>query len=427
VKGIFSTYAGLSRPVYFLFVSRVINSAGSFIFPFLTLFLTQKLGFGEAAAGRFLLVATTVYVPGSLLGGKLADHAGRKIIMILFQLASALFLVPCAFLGNSPLVPWALILSSFFQGAVAPLNNAMVTDLTRPANRKAAFSLLYLGHNLGFAVSSVAAGALFNRYSAWIFLGDAATTLLSIAFLAVFVPESRPSARALQESLQMDRGPERAEGGSLASVLLRRPFLLAFLGIQIIYSFVYAQAEFALPLHLVRRYAEHGAASFGLLMSVNALAVIFLTTPVLYLTAGMPPARTVALAGVFYAVGFGMIGLAGSLPLLLLATLVWTLGEILSATSSGTYVADRTPMSHRGRVNALSRILYGVGHAASPPLVGPFIERFGVRLVWPCTFVLAALGSALLEWVHRRESGLPGPAVGSSGAAAGPGAAAPGA
>ena len=413
MRGIFSTYSGLSRPVYFLFASRVINSAGSFIFPFLTLFLTQKLGFGEAAAGRFLLVITTVYVPGSLLGGKLADHAGRKNIMILFQLASALLLVPCAFLGSSPLVPWALMLSSFFQGAVPPLNNAMVTDLTPSERRKAAFSLLYLGHNLGFAVSSIAAGALFDRYSAWIFLGDAATTLLSLVFLAVFVPETRPTAEALEESRRADHGPERAERGTLAGVLLRRPFLLAFLGIQVIYSFVYAQAEFALPLHLVRQFAQRGAARFGLLMSVNALAVIFLTTPALYLTSKMSPARTVALAGLFYAAGFGMIGLAGSLPLLLLSTLIWTLGEILSATASGTYVADRTPMSHRGRVNALSRILYGVGHAASPPIVGPFIERYGVRLVWPCTFGLAALGSALLEWVHRREPALPDPSTGS--------------
>ncbi len=75
MRGIFSTYSGLSRPVYFLFASRVINSAGSFIFPFLTLFLTQKLGFGEAAAGRFLLVITTFGL--AALGSALLERVHR--------------------------------------------------------------------------------------------------------------------------------------------------------------------------------------------------------------------------------------------------------------------------------------------------------------------------------------------------------------
>lgn len=42
-------YAGLPKPVYALFVATVVNGAGIFVFPFLSLFLTKKLGMGVRA------------------------------------------------------------------------------------------------------------------------------------------------------------------------------------------------------------------------------------------------------------------------------------------------------------------------------------------------------------------------------------------
>jgi hypothetical protein len=40
---IFAEYRGLPRSIYFLFLARIINSMGWFVFPFLTLFMKHKL------------------------------------------------------------------------------------------------------------------------------------------------------------------------------------------------------------------------------------------------------------------------------------------------------------------------------------------------------------------------------------------------
>ena len=40
---ILKTYFGLSRSIYVIFLARIINSMGSFVHPFLTLFLTINL------------------------------------------------------------------------------------------------------------------------------------------------------------------------------------------------------------------------------------------------------------------------------------------------------------------------------------------------------------------------------------------------
>jgi MFS family permease len=323
--------------------------------------------------------------------------------MILFHTLPALVLIPCAFLGASRLVAWLLIAASFLHGLAEPVNDAMLTDLTSPGQRKPAFSLLYLGHNIGVAAGPLFAGFLFNRYLTWFFLADAATTLAAVALIAAFVRESAPTRERIEASFREDSGPERAEEGSLLAVLLRRPFLLAFLFISALLSLVYSQSYFSLPLQCAALFGERGPRTFGLLISLNGLAVITLTTVVLHFTRRLAPVLTVALSGLFYAAGFGLVGLVGTLPWLLLSTLIWTVGEILAATSTGAYIAGHSPLTHRGRINAIAPIIMYSGMAAGPPLAGRLAERFSLGVIWPWTFLLSLVAGLLLALLYWRE------------------------
>lgn len=403
MAGMLKTYSGLNRSIYFLFIAQVVNSVGHFVHPFLTLLLTQKLGMDAGQAGFFVFLSAVAWVPGALVGGRIADSWGRKNALVLFHTLPALILIPCAFLGASRQVAWLLIGASLLNGLAEPVNDAMLTDLTTPDQRKSAFSLLYLGHNIGISVGPLFAGFLFNRYLALFFLADAATTLAAVVLLALFVRESAPSRERIEASFREDSGPERAEKGSLLAVLLRRPFLLAFLFIHILLSLVYSQSHFSLPLQCAALFGERGPRTFGLLASLNGIAVITLTTVVLRFTRRLPPLLTVALSGLFFAAGFGLVALTGSLPWLLLSTLIWTIGEILGATSTGAYIAGHSPMTHRGRINAIAPIIMYSGFAAGPPLAGWLIERFSLAVIWPGAFVLSLAAALLLALLFRRE------------------------
>jgi len=403
MAAVLKTYSGLDRSIYFLFIAQVVNSIGHFVHPFLTMLLTSKLGMDAGQAGFYVFLSALAWVPGSLAGGRIADSWGRKKAMVLFHTLPALALIPCAFLGASRLVAWMLIGVSFLNGLAEPVNDAMLIDLTSPAQRKPAFSLLYLGHNIGISIGPLFAGILFNRYLAWFFLADAATTLAAVGLIALFVRESAPSRERIEASFREDSGPERAERGSLLAVLLRRPFLLAFLFISALMSLVYSQSQFSLPLQCSALFGERGPRTFGLLASLNGLTVITLTTVVLHLTRRLAPVLTVALSGLFYAAGFGLIGLVGSLPWLLLSTLLWTVGEILAATSTGAYIAGHSPLTHRGRVNAIAPVIMYSGFAAGPPLAGRLIERFSLAVIWPWTFALSLAAALLLALLYGRE------------------------
>ncbi|MBN2049747.1 MAG: MFS transporter [Spirochaetales bacterium] len=395
LTGLVTMYRGLPRSIYVLFFARIINSLGSFVFPFLTMFLTDRLGLSESRAGLYIMLSGVSYIPGSIIGGKLADHLGRKKVLIISQFLGALCFVPCAFLGDSIYIPFFIIAADFFYGAVHPAIQAIATDLSVPENRKEVFSLLYLGLNLGFALGPLIAGFLYTHYIRWIFLGDTLTTWLSLILILLFVDESRPTEQEILKRVDDGTG-EAAETGGFLRALATRPFLLSFVFIIMILNFVYAQMSFTLPLFTIDLFSDRGPVLYGSLMSFNAVVVILGTSPIIASTRRMTAAQAVITAGVLYALGFGMLYLVSTPFPMFLSAFIWTIGEILAATNTNVYIANHTPISHRGRFNALFPIIMGIGHSMSPALMGPVVETLGSRMIWPIMFFLAAFGTAAL-------------------------------
>ncbi|HPZ16102.1 MAG TPA: MFS transporter, partial [Sphaerochaeta sp.] len=152
-----SIYRGLPKPIYTLFFSTVINSVGIFVYPFLTLYLTQRLSYPPARAGLLLTIASILYVPGSLLGSKLADTIGRKRVFVPCTILMNSCYLAAGFLEGTGWVPLLVLLALFFDGMIDPAHEAMKTDVTTIENRQVSFSLIYLGHNIGFALGPIIA------------------------------------------------------------------------------------------------------------------------------------------------------------------------------------------------------------------------------------------------------------------------------
>jgi MFS family permease len=402
---VFKTYSGLPKSIYVIFFARIINSMGSFVHPFLTLFLTKNLGLGIETVGLFLMMAAFSSIPGSLLGGKLADHIGRKKIIIIFQGLAALCLIPCAFLGKSIIIPYLLILSSFFGGAAQPPNSAMLADLTNTKNRKAAYSLLYLGINVGFSLGPLIAGFLYNNHLKLLFLGDAATTILSLVLVAVFVEETLPDKENPEDTIDTDlyNENEKAVQGGILSVLLKRPYLIAFATVSMIYSFMYSQFGFITPMQMDKLFSINGPKLYGTIMSINGLVVITMTTIIAAVTKKIRPIFNITLAGLFFSFGFGMLFFAKTLTFFIVSTIIWTIGEILSATNSGVYIANHTPKSHRGRFNAVLPLITGTGFAVGPFMMGFFIRNRAVHSAWLVVFSFGIIASACMYLLYLNE------------------------
>lgn len=397
----FSVYRGLPRPIYTLFFSTVINGMGIFVYPFLTLFLTIKLGYSAKDAGTFLLFSSIIYIPGTLLGGKLCDKIGRRAVLFSAQsLASLMFLI-CGFLGTSKMILVLVLLNLFFDGFADPARSAIQTDLTNPENRQKSFALTYLGHNLGYACGPIIAGFLFENASNWLFWGNAIMGFLAVVLQVALIPETKPTEEQIEASLEKDT-TEKAVRGSLWQALMERKYLLIFALFITLYGFAYGQTLFSLPLTTVEIFGERGTRIFGFLMSLNALSVILLNAPIVSFSRKFGTLTMVSLAGVLYGLGFLGYNLAGGrLPLFFFFTFVWTLGEIFDAVNTWYYIANHTPISHRGRFGGIFPLVTGTGRAVAPWAGGHIIQRAGLIVLWYIISLVAFVSAAGVKVLSR--------------------------
>lgn len=386
-----NAYRGLPKSIYIFFVVQIINRFGDFVFPFLTLYLTKKLGLSFETTGVIVMGASVLRIPGSLLGGKFADQLGRKKVYILAQTLAGALLIPCAFLNNPSVIILCILFATFFNGAVRPSISSIIADLLPPHKRQLGYSLNYLGINIGVALGPIVAGFLFNHSLPFLFIGDALTSFIAVSLVIVYVTEINPLTSEVPITAE-----ESEESGNLLKVLWRRPQIIILLVINIIYGAVYIQHGFSLPIMLDHRFLARGPEKFGLLMSINALTVIISTMWITNITKRYKPLTNLVLAGVLYAIGFGMIGEIKSFFFFVISTILWTWGEILMATNFGTYIANNSPRNYRARFSALGNISGAIGGALGTSLMGVYISLMGIKLVWPLIFAISCFSAILM-------------------------------
>lgn len=400
----FNQYKGLSKEIYVIFFAKMVNSMGNFVIPFLTFFLERKLNLPEDQAGEILLWVTFMYVPGSIIGGKLTDVFGRRKIIFIFQGLSAIIFFICGFLRVSMLIPKLLIISRLFISISSPAYAAMIIDLTKPNNRKVSMSLLYLGGNIGFAVGPLIAGFLFENYIKWVFIGDALTSFVSIALIFLVVKETKPTEKDVKEIESSDRVFEKSDKGSALGAFLRRPTLVLFCVFGTLLSFIYIQHSFTIPLQLSELFNEKSSSVYGYIMSINGIVVIFSTPFLIYITRKLRSIQCVVIAGIFYSIGFGMLYFADSMWIFLVSVIIWTLGEVLESTQMGVYIANHSPITHRGRFNSIFEIVRGIGYAIGPQIIGNYLARENsIQSVWSICFVIGLIATIMLYILNLYE------------------------
>ena len=389
-KAGFSLYSGLDSSIYLLFAVRIINRFGDFVQLLLVLILTGKLGMDSHEAGFFISLTLVATMVGQLTAGVIADKLARKHVLVFCQLMVSVCYLVCALVVSSrfaSLVPLIILLGSPFRGATAPITNAMVADFSDDKDRSRAFSLLYLGTNIGIAVGPVAAAFLYGYSIPLLFGGSSILLLLSTILLMAKLP--------LVKGEVFSNASEKIPGGFLLSLVKNR-VLMSFLLFFALYNLTYQQNTFALPLQFSHLFGDGlGAKRFGLLMTVNALTVLVTTPFITRITASWGQLKNMALAMLFYVVGYGSYAFCLHLPVFLVATFIWTLGEILMATNANVFLNAFAPPRYRTRFNALAHIAGGSGSALAPTLGGLLLLSSSYSFLW-VLMALICLGLAIM-------------------------------
>jgi len=395
-------YKNLPISVYIIFFASIINNLGNFVAPFLTIFLTGSIGMSAAVVGTIVAINSFVGLVSSALGGKLIDVVGRKNIFIFFRTTSAIALMLCAFTKDPIILTVLLILSNFLGGFSLPVYSTIITDITEGEQRNTAFSLQYMALNIGFSVGPLLAAFLYNNFLIWLFLGDAITTFISVVLVAVFIPETMPAKQEV--SMVNSNKLEKIEEGTLFEALVKRPTLLLFSFIVIIYFIVFSQFNFGLSLQVGEVFGKKSATVFGSLMTVNGVMCGIIPMFLTVITKKIKASLNMTAGGILYTIGFGMMFFINSFPLFVISTMVWTMGEMLIATNTNVYIADHAPASHRGRFNSIFPIIRKVGFMVGPMIAGAYVKYTSIRNLWLFVGGISIIGAIMMYRLYLMDS-----------------------
>lgn len=384
-------YKGLRRENYVLFFGRIVTNLGSMIWPVLTLILTQKMSFSATKAALIIIVAGMILIPAGLLGGKAADKHNKKLIIIYCDLISVALYIASAFLPLSYGTIALIIVAAACQSMEQPAYNALIADITYTEDRERAYSLQYLGSNLGLVASPMIAGFLFQNYLWLSFLISGLAIGLSTILIFFLLKDITPVVEDEEEVGSYQKGKT---GESLVHILQHNKVILLYIVMFGIYQAVYQQYAYLMPLDLGRIHGEDGAMIFGSVSSLNCVVVVLFTPIVTKFLEKVIPTFKNLFGYVMLMIGYLIFLLMrGHILFYYVAIVTFTLGEILTTISNGPYLSARIPESHRGRIHGLLSVVQGILQAVFLLLAGVFYDKFGSTVAWG--FVLLMLGIAI--------------------------------
>jgi MFS family permease len=376
--------------VRLLAIARAVNQLGAFTLPFLAVVLTVELGASLPVASLVLALFGVATIPSRLVGGQLADRLGRKRTIVIGLVGCAIAQILIALAPDLWSAVAAVALLGLMFEIYEPPSQAVVADLTQPANRPAAYILL--GAVMGTA--AVAAGLLASLVShwnlRWLFAIDAATCLACAALIAAALPRHARPPKTEPE-------PVPEVGGSP----WRDHRLLILLATGTAFAILYLQLTATLPLTLLQR--DLPASSAGIVLSASAITLVvgqrLLRARMLR---GLDTFRAMTLGYALLGAGLLANGFARSLSSFVGAAALWSMGQLILLGHTQAIVASVAPEHLRARYLAAYGVSWGVAGTIAPLLGIQLLAASGPATLWTaCALTAATL--ALLQPTIRRQ------------------------
>ncbi|WP_058045731.1 MDR family MFS transporter [Streptomyces roseifaciens] len=392
--------SGLPRAFWWLWASTLVNRLGAFVSIFLAMFLTADQGHSASFAGLVGALLGLGSVISSIGAGVMTDRLGRRPTLLIAQASTAVSVAVLGFMTDPVAISVVAFVVGMASNASRPAVQAMMADIVAPEDRVRAFALNYWAINLGFAISSVAAGFV-AEYSYLIgFLGEAVMTLACAILVFVKLPESRPDTDAAAA-----KGDEPTV--SMGTVLRDGRFM-AVVGLSFLLAVVFLQSQVALPVAM----ADGGFSTkdYGAAIAVNGVLIVAVQIPVTRFLEHRDPRLLLVLAALLGGYGFGLTAFAGSLAVYMLTVSVWTLAEIINSPIQMGLVARLSPTHGRGRYQGMYTLSWAAASLVAPVAGGTAIDRFGADALWAGCAVVGTV-TAVGYWLLMRRVPAAGPAT----------------
>ncbi|MEU9835001.1 MFS transporter [Streptosporangium sp. NPDC048047] len=397
--------------------------------------------YGPATAGLMTVVAAGVAIACTFLGGYLSDARGRRRTMLVSEVGCFVAAV-CLALANSPwwesgiatylfyLVNTALI------SVVRPASDAMIIDVSTPETRPRIYAVNYWATNVAFVVGSLLAGFLYGGH---FFLILAAAAVLSGGVAVVtwrWISETRPAPAGTAGGTTGETtagttagttggtdtgtaaGPGTGRSGWLlpllrgyAAVLRDRVFARFFLSI-LLFTCIQVQLANYIGVRLSQEFPPQrlfdvgpwaldvdGVNMFGILRAISTFVVVCLALSATTIFRRLTDGQRIGGGTIVVTAGYMVLAVSNDPGVLITATVVFALGEIMTSPTRQALLADVVHPDARSMYMAVYQLQFRLAAVAGSLCVtlGTFVPPaamsvlYGVFGAASCLLILSVL------------------------------------
>lgn len=405
-------YHEFPRRFWIIVLTFFIDSiGGTLLFPFFSLYITDKFNVGMTTAGMVLAMFSIFGIVGNMVGGALTDRFGRRKLILFGLVFSALSTLTLGFVNSlAVLFPLAAFIG-LLSDVSGPAHQAMMADILTEKQRQEGFGLIRVIRNLAWIIGPSIGGFLASRSFMLLFIIDAIVSCIVAVIFYTSMPETKPQHHEEEHKEHESIWKTIAGYG----IVFKDFAFMAFIVAAILMGAVYQQMYNSLSVYL-RDNHNIDPQGYGFLMTTSAITVILFQFWVSRNIKDKPPFVIMAVGTLFYMLGFSMFGFVSTYWLFMSAIVVITIGEMLIMPTSQTLAANFAPVEMRGRYMAIFGLTWLLPSTFAPMLAGLILDNLEPNLLWYVGGLLCAVAATAFYSLHlrlgRQERFIPAPEEG---------------
>ncbi|MBN2117391.1 MAG: MFS transporter [Anaerolineales bacterium] len=371
-------YNEFPRLFWIVVLARFIDAlGGTILFPFFSLYVTQRFGVGMTEAGILLGINSFFALGGSMVGGALADKFGRRKLILFGLVLSGLSSLSLGLADSIQIMYPLVIVVGLLSSMANPAHEAMLADILPEAKRQEGYGILRVVFNYAWIFGTAMGGFIAARSFFALFVIDAVVSCIVAALLFRLLPETKP--KGMEEAAHREESFWETVKGY--RVVLRDLAFVGFIASGMLALIVYIQQYGSFAVYL---RDTHGIDSkgYGVILSITGLEVVLFQFWISRLIRYRPPFLMMMLGAVIFAAGVFLYGIVSGFMMFVIAAVIVCLGEMLYFPTSQVLAAGFAPKEMRGRYMALAGFSWSVPNALGPGAAGYILDHFDPRLLW---------------------------------------------